>query len=262
MKKAYADTPEGQIHYRAEGSGKSLLLLHKASLSSDEYTELLPLLSKNHRTISVDALGCGESDQPLFVPAIEDYARNIIHFMDALKIAKTDFVGRLFGASIGVEMAVSYPERINKLVLLDLLHVEPAVLKRAHDDFINETVVFEEDGSHLIEVWNGRRAKPPVKMEMAQRATNAYLASDLGRRAGDSHRAKFAYDVGTRLSKIKQPVFLLYSERSGLFPNLESTRKLIPECPAKLIAGTPSFPTWEKPQEYAQAITEFLEKPV
>jgi len=81
--------PEGQIHYRAEGSGKSLLLLHKASLSSDEYTELLPLLSKNHRTIAVDALGCGESDQPLFVPAIEDYARNIIHFMDALKIAKT-----------------------------------------------------------------------------------------------------------------------------------------------------------------------------
>ena len=258
MKRAFADTPEGQIHYRAEGSGAPVLLMHKASLSSDEYTELLPLLGKTRRAIAVDAMGCGESDQPSFAPTIEDYARNIIHFMDALKIKKTDVVGRLFGAAIAVEMAVTYPERVNKLVLCDLLHVEPQVLKRAHDDFINETVVLKEDGSHLIEVWNGRRAKPPVKMEMAQRATNAYMASDLGRRAGDSHRAKFAYDVGTRLAKIKQPVLLLYSERSGLFPNLEMTRKLLPGCPAKLIAGTPSFPSWEKPQEYAQAILEFL----
>jgi pimeloyl-ACP methyl ester carboxylesterase len=36
MKRAYVDTPEGQIHYRIEGSGEPVLCLHKASLSSDE----------------------------------------------------------------------------------------------------------------------------------------------------------------------------------------------------------------------------------
>ena len=120
-------------------------------------------------------------------------------------------------------------------------------------------MVFKDDGSHLITVWNGRRAKPPVKLEMAQRATIEYLKSDLGRRAGDSHHAKFVYDVGPRLSKIKSPVLLLYSDRSGLYPRLEAVKKLIPSCSAKLIQGTPSFPTWEKPAEYTEAILAFLQ---
>ena len=44
MKRGYVDTPEGQVHYRTEGSGEPILLLHKAGLSSDEYTEMLPFL--------------------------------------------------------------------------------------------------------------------------------------------------------------------------------------------------------------------------
>jgi len=47
MKRGYADTPEGQVHYRTEGNGETLLLLHKAGLSSDEFTEMLPFLGKN-----------------------------------------------------------------------------------------------------------------------------------------------------------------------------------------------------------------------
>jgi len=36
MKRAYADIPEGQIHYRVEGNGNPILLLHMAVASSDE----------------------------------------------------------------------------------------------------------------------------------------------------------------------------------------------------------------------------------
>lgn len=46
MKRGYVDTPEGQVHYREEGTGEPLLLLHKAGLSSDEFTEMLPFLGK------------------------------------------------------------------------------------------------------------------------------------------------------------------------------------------------------------------------
>jgi hypothetical protein len=33
MKRGYVDTPEGQVHYRTEGSGEPVLLLHKAGIS-------------------------------------------------------------------------------------------------------------------------------------------------------------------------------------------------------------------------------------
>ena len=41
MKKAYADTREGQIHYRVEGDGEPIILLHMAEASSDEYTRVI-----------------------------------------------------------------------------------------------------------------------------------------------------------------------------------------------------------------------------
>ena len=96
MKRMFADTPDGQIYYRTEGAGEPVLFMHKASLSSEEFTELLPAVGKKYRAIAMDVLGCGNSDQPTFKPQIEDYARNIIHFLDALKIEKTNIVGRLF----------------------------------------------------------------------------------------------------------------------------------------------------------------------
>jgi len=69
MKRAFIDTPEGQIHFRTEGRGEPVLLLHKASLSSEEYKEMIPILAKNYRVIAIDVLGCGDSDQPPFEPS-------------------------------------------------------------------------------------------------------------------------------------------------------------------------------------------------
>ena len=259
MKRVYVDTPEGQIYCLTEGSGEPVLLLHKASLSSEEFTEIVPLIGKHYQAIAMDVLGCGNSDQPGFTPQIEDYVRNIIHFLDILKISKISVVGRLFGASLAIEMAVAYPERVNKLVLCDCLHVPLEELQKARNDFKNEGVVFQEDGSHLVAVWKGRGGRSGANLEMVQRATVEYLKSGLGTRAGDSHRAKFAYDVSTRLPKIKSPVLLLYSEKSRFYPRSESTRKLIPICSVKLIEKTHNFPTWENPNGYAQAIIEFLQ---
>ena len=62
MKRAYADIPEGQIHYRIEGSGEPILLLHAGVTSSDEYTRVIPFLSKTYCAIAPDFLGNGDSD--------------------------------------------------------------------------------------------------------------------------------------------------------------------------------------------------------
>jgi len=95
--------------------------LHKASLSSEEFTELLPAIGKKYRAIAA-SFGCGNSDQPDFKPQIEDYARNIIHFLDALKIEKTNIVGVFWGIDSSGN-GCGLPERVNKLVLCDLLYV-------------------------------------------------------------------------------------------------------------------------------------------
>jgi len=80
MKRGYIDTPEGQIHYRTEGNGESFLLLHKAGLSSDEYTEMLPFLGKSYRAIAMDVLGYGNTDLPEPEPKFDDYVKILCIF--------------------------------------------------------------------------------------------------------------------------------------------------------------------------------------
>jgi pimeloyl-ACP methyl ester carboxylesterase len=52
VKGAYADIPEGRMHYRTEGDGEPLLLLHMSLGSSDEFTRTIPFLSNTYRVIA------------------------------------------------------------------------------------------------------------------------------------------------------------------------------------------------------------------
>jgi len=63
MKKAYADIPEGQIHYRIGRKWRDRYwLLHAGVNSSDEFTRAMPFLSKSYCAVAMDFLGHGESD--------------------------------------------------------------------------------------------------------------------------------------------------------------------------------------------------------
>src|SRR5271157_2385266 len=100
MKRAYADIPEGQIHYRIEGSGEPILLLHAGVTSSDEYKRVMPFLSKTYCTIAPDFLGNGDSDPAPYPYQILDHARTMISFMDSLCIKKAIVVGHHVGGKV------------------------------------------------------------------------------------------------------------------------------------------------------------------
>ena len=114
MKRAFTDIPEGQMHYRIEGEGEPILLLHMAVASSDEFTRVMHFLSKKYRAIALDCLGFGDSDPAPREYQIIDHAKTVISFLDSLRIKKTNVVGQFFGAEIAVELAVNWPKRINK----------------------------------------------------------------------------------------------------------------------------------------------------
>ena len=259
MKRGYVDTPEGQVHYRTEGRGEPILLLHKAGLSSDEYTEMLPFLGKNYRAIAMDTLGYGNTELPHKDPKFDDYVQNIEHFIRNMKLKKINIVGHLLGGSFAVEIAADHPERVNKLVLWDCIFLEPKVRRETQEEYSKERIEFKLDGSHLIDVWKSRGPKPDINLKLVQRSAVEYLKSNLGAASGISHRALFAYDIEPKLPKIKCPTLLLYNKGSPLYPRQEAIKNLIPGCRTKEIESTGPFPFWEKAEEISKIITEFLQ---
>ena len=155
IKRAFLDTEDGQILYRMGGEGDPLLLLHMTPRSSDEFRELMPILAQNRCVIAMDLMGLGDSDPPPRVYSVADYAKTVIALWDELGIQKSSILGNLTGGYIAGEVAAAYPERVEKLILSNVLGFDPAetdkILKKYSEGF-----KVKDDGSHLMERWLSR----------------------------------------------------------------------------------------------------------
>lgn len=156
MKRGYAEIAEGQVHYVIDGSGEPLLLLHRSPRSWTFYQRVLPLLARSRRVIAMDTLGFGNSDLAPPDFTLADYAESVVHFLDALGIEKTDIWGSMTGAMIAIELAIRWPQRVRRLVLMGIpMIVTPeereaymVVLAKSRANFAPNA-----GGSFLIDIW-------------------------------------------------------------------------------------------------------------
>ena len=256
MKRCYVDIPEGQVHYQVEGSGKPLLLLHQTGSSSEEYSLMIPILAKTYQAVAMDLLGYGNSDKPPLGFQIEDYARSIVHFLDALGIKKTSIVGHHGGSRLAVEVAATWPERVDKLVLSGCPWYTSEERETLPSDPMFRPMEIKEDGSFLMELWrNYRSFSSELKPEVLCKVMAVALMA--GARFHDLHQAAFQHDIEPRLHLIKSPTLLVSGSEDMFYNRLEIISKLIPLCKTQVITGGGVFICLEKPKEFARAILDF-----
>jgi pimeloyl-ACP methyl ester carboxylesterase len=257
MKRAYADMAEGQIHYRFEGTGEPVLLLHSAVTSSDEYSRVMPFLSKTYYVLAMDFLGNGDSDPAPFQYQIIDHARSVLSFLDYLGIKKASIVGHHAGASVAAEVAIRWPERVNKLVL-SALGIHPDISENVpFKDPPNFTgrVEIQPDGSHLLEWW--RRAtlwRDPV--DIAEERLIEYIKA--GPRGEEIHWAASAYSPKLRLPLINRPSLVLFGSKDPFYWTAEKVWKLIPKSKFVTIENGTIHVDRIMPKEFAKPIIDFL----
>ena len=262
MKRAYVDIPEGQIHYRIEGTGEPLLMLHQTALSSDEFSEVIPVLGKSYRVVAMDVMGYGNSDMPPREYKVEDYTQSIIHFLDALDIKKTNVIGHHNGAAFAVEMAAAYPERVDKLVLSGCPYLAQEVRQARLEQPRYKPMEIKADGSHLAEWWNYYSSRwSHFKPEIIQRILADYLRAGLGTKAVSAYWPIYQYDIEPRLQLIKSPTLLITGTYDIFHDRLGAIKNLIPRCRTHIIEGAHDHSPWEKPDEFAQTILEYLQDP-
>jgi pimeloyl-ACP methyl ester carboxylesterase len=227
MKRGYADTPHGQIHYMTMGEGEPLLLLHQTG-SSRQYWKLMPLLAGSYRTFAPDNLGSGNSDPVPPNVRISDLAGSMIHFMDSLGIEKAHIFGFHTGNKIATEMAVAWPSRVNHLILLGRTHsimaeheaLNSALMARVHSSI--RQFEPEPDGSHLMKRWAadfgmvanmwwdaanlGREKLTPELLQLRkERIIDRLQIRDLAA----VYAAIFAYDLGAGMRQIKAKTLII-----------------------------------------------------
>ncbi|NUA26926.1 alpha/beta fold hydrolase [Cupriavidus basilensis] len=119
----FVQAGEVKIHYHEAGTGPVLLCIHGGAPGAFGWANFgrnLEALSRYFRTLIVDLPGYGKSDKPgIEGPRTGFYARTFRDMLDALGISKAHVLGLATGGTVGIKMAIDYPHRIDKLILVN-----------------------------------------------------------------------------------------------------------------------------------------------
>ncbi|RPH86976.1 MAG: alpha/beta fold hydrolase [Deltaproteobacteria bacterium] len=107
-----------KIYYEEQGKGEPLILINGLAFSMDLWFAQIRELSKDFRVIALDNRGIGRSDQPDEEYSIAMMASDAVGLLQSLGIAKAHVVGLSMGGFISQEIALSYPEVVNRLILV------------------------------------------------------------------------------------------------------------------------------------------------
>ena len=132
-----------QVHYRDEGAGPPLLLIHGTSSSLHTWDAWTEAMKDHRRVVRLDLPGFG-----LTGPAPDgDYravrlARVASAFLDHLQIPQADVAGNSLGGRVAAELVLAHPQQVRRLILLDAAgltgHTPPPIFRFAQIPVLNK----------------------------------------------------------------------------------------------------------------------------
>ncbi|HUW21987.1 MAG TPA: alpha/beta hydrolase [Candidatus Bathyarchaeia archaeon] len=242
-----------KVYYHEEGSGKPLLLLHGWDKSGSVFSQLQKILARNFHTFAPDMPGFGKTSLPDFSWGIKDYAHFVTQFCQAIALEKFCLLGHSFGGRVALEIAVTYPEKVEKLVLTGVPVLRKKTLKRFSFWLVAKMakVIF------LL---------PPFFLFRRQFTRYLYFFA----REKDYYQSQgIMKKVFTRvvsanqekiIKKIKSPTLIVWGEDDRVTPLLQARylHKMIKKSLLVVIPGASHKLPYEKPKALSEQINPFL----
>ncbi len=118
MKRAMGDGVEIQLA-QWEGEDKAILCIHGITANCRCWDVIADALSPSHRVLAMDLRGRGLSEAPSAGYSMEHHCRDILAVLDDLGLDRVVLMGHSLGAFISVFFGAEYPERVDRIILVD-----------------------------------------------------------------------------------------------------------------------------------------------
>jgi pimeloyl-ACP methyl ester carboxylesterase len=248
-----------KIHYVEAGTGPTVILLHGLGGSTQAWQFNVGALAEKYHVVAPDQIGFGKSDKPLVNYRIRTYVDFLDQFCKQLKIDRATLVGNSMGGWIAAMFAASFPERVDKLVLVDAAgYAPPKDLDTRIFFGLNPTT---REGMKVLvaKVFYNKAFQTDAAIDMA-------IAARLA--AGDGYTINsitesiirgedFLDDV---VKTIKRPTLLIWGRQDGLVPLTDGERLNKDIAGSKIVVFDQCghVPNLEKPGEFNAALLKFL----
>jgi haloalkane dehalogenase len=130
--KKFVEVLGSKMAYVDEGGGETgtpvALLLHGNPTSSYLWRNVIPHIAPNTRCIAPDLIGFGDSDKPDILYRVEDHARYLQAFIEALQLNNVVLILHDWGSALGLDWARRHSARIRGLALMEFVRPMPTWL--------------------------------------------------------------------------------------------------------------------------------------
>ena len=266
-------TVEGmKIRYIVKGAGSPLLLLHGFGEFLETWDFNIRPLSEHYRVYAMDLPGHGLSDKPEVAYNIFFFTRFVTNFMHALGIDRASIIGHSVGGAISINIAVSFPEIVDKLILeassglsndVSVLHnmccipvlggddteesaVTVALEQRMKKEFYNPDFVAKD----IVGISYRFTQMPEVRRVLLSILHNSVNVNGL--------RPEMV--MLDRLYQVKSPTLFIHGVQDSINP-LELSQnacRLVPNAKLKVIDECGHYSHIEKAAEFNEAVISFL----
>jgi pimeloyl-ACP methyl ester carboxylesterase len=264
-----------RVAYLDIGQGQPVILIHGFGGSMWQWEHQQQPLSAEFRLITPDLIGSGLSTKPDIEYRPEQMLEYFIGFMDALRIRQATLVGNSMGAGLAIGMALTYPDRVSQLVLIDGLpanvreRLTSPSIKRALDtaapswlasfgNWLFGGVMIE---SVLQEIVHDPTLLTPAVIERSNRNRQRPGVIPPLMTVRDT-LPLWESGFATRIGEIRHPTLILWGEEDRVFPlpTGEDLQRTIKGSALVRIPNAGHIPQWERPDLANRAMIEFLRR--
>jgi pimeloyl-ACP methyl ester carboxylesterase len=260
------------VHFQEFGdrAHPTLFLIHGYTASTYVWHTVAPMLAAaNFHVVAADLIGFGYSEKPRsFDYSIASHARVLTRLMDRLGIGRAAVVGSSYGGAVALTIALDYPERVERLVLVDAV---------SNDEVLNHPLLrlaaIPGVGELLAPFLVDSKALLKYRMQNTLAPENHFLITEdrldsvhRPQSAADAHHSFLAtaraWDACRVLDDAKciaQPTLLIWGEKDTVIPirDGEMLFDAIPDSRLVVLKNCGHIPQEERPEIFVDLVTEF-----
>ncbi len=266
----YIEVDGLRMCYQERGQGDPLIILPGLGTSIDFWQLTIPPLAKHHHVIALDLPGFGKSAKPDTSYDLNWTCDRIIAFMDAKQIRQANVLGGSMGGHLGMLLALRYPERVERLVMMGSSGGWPQpglLLDLVVKIFLTDVIVTDHVRRNWPSIYSklSERQTPMTehlfRYQMALRANRTKFAPS-GRALARSLRSIFYTGCRESLTEVKMPVLLIWGALDRIHPVKDGVhaRSVLPDSRLVIVPDAGHEVMIDQPDTFNRLILRFLEE--
>ena len=249
------------LHYETRGQGKPVLFLNGLGMSALDWEGQTAYFFKDYRVITYDYRGQGASDKPPGPYSISLFCDDTARLLRTLDAWPAHIVGLSMGGMIAFQTAVSYPELVRSLVIVN--SGPELVLRtwRQKFEFVKRRLIVRFLGMRkMAEILAGRLFPESWQESLRKEMINRWAQNDKSA-YNNSVLALRNWSVSKYLGDIRCPTLVISADQDYTPVSYkQSYVSKMPEAELAVISNSRHASPLDQPEKFNQMVADFLKR--